>query len=65
MFRIPRRYRCTYCHELVVQWANPSGLNFCTNCRRLFRGDDGLSGRVPPWVMGVLAVLAINLHLYT
>ncbi|MBN2216949.1 MAG: hypothetical protein JW719_06200 [Pirellulales bacterium] len=66
MFRIPKRYHCPHCNELVVQWPNPSGLNFCTNCRRLFstRIDD-VSSQVPSWAVGVLAVLAINIQFYT
>jgi len=64
MIRIPRRYCCPHCNAIVVQWANPSGLNFCTNCRRLFSVQHLLAPTIPPWAMGVLAVLAINLHVY-
>ena len=63
MFRATKHYCCPYCGEIVIQWSNPTGPNFCTNCRRLFEVQKNIPLPVPPWALGVLAVLAINLHL--
>ena len=52
---------CTHCGELVEQDRNREGLNYCTNCRRLFLVPP--EPRVPPWILGVLVVLIINCKL--
>jgi len=64
MFRMTKRYQCPYCHEVVVQWANSVGPNFCTRCHRLFHLEKETVQPIPPYAMGVLAVLVANLHLY-
>jgi hypothetical protein len=42
---------------LVVQDKNQSGINFCPHCQELF---EGIEEKVPPWILGVLAVLTAN-----
>ena len=49
---------CTHCGELVSQDRNLEGLNYCTNCQKLFLMPP--KPRMPPWIWGVLVVLVIN-----
>jgi len=45
----------------VVQAKNLSGPNFCPHCHKLFRVR--IPEKLPPWIWGVLVVLAANLQL--
>ncbi len=46
---------CTYCGELVRQDRNSDGLNYCTNCGKLFLVPPERT--VPPWILGVVVFL--------
>jgi hypothetical protein len=46
---------CPDCGKLVRQDRNVDGLNYCTNCRKLFLVPP--ESRVPPWILGVLVFL--------
>jgi hypothetical protein len=43
---------------LVVQDRNVDGLNYCTNCKKLFFVPPKRT--VPTWIWGVLAVMIVN-----
>lgn len=64
LFRIPKRLNCPYCQEVVVQWTSPVDPNFCPRCHRLFRQENTKTGQLPPYTLGVLAVLAANILVY-
>ena len=49
---------CTHCGEVLKQDKNLDGLNFCTNCRKLFLVAP--EPRVPPMILAVLAALIAN-----
>jgi hypothetical protein len=42
---------------LVKQDRNPEGLNYCTNCGKLFLVTS--ESRVPLWIFGVLVFLVV------
>jgi hypothetical protein len=46
---------CTYCGGIVRQDRNSDGLNYCTNCGKLFLVTT--ESRVPLWIFGVLVFL--------
>ncbi len=48
---------CPHCAPLAVKVQNLSGLNYCQQCRSLFFVPEK---SLPPWILGVLAVLAAN-----
>ncbi len=54
------RCLCPHCAGVVAQTQNRTGPNFCPNCRKLFYRPKEL--KAPRWVFGVLAILAVNLH---
>ena len=56
MFSRVARGRCPRCSQWVIQAANPSGPNVCPNCGRLFFMS--VDEKTPPWIWGVLLVLA-------
>ncbi|HLA84422.1 MAG TPA: hypothetical protein VJL29_06485 [Thermoguttaceae bacterium] len=64
MFRVTKHYHCPYCGEVVVQWTNSVGPNFCTRCHRLFHLQREAPA-IPAWTVGVLAILVCNIQLYT
>jgi hypothetical protein len=52
------RCLCPHCFALVVRAGRPGDLNYCPNCRRMFLCP--AARKVPPWILGVLVVLATN-----
>jgi hypothetical protein len=52
---------CPYCNGRVRQAENWDGPNFCPNCRELFYLPE--NSQVPPWILGVLTILAANLQI--
>ena len=54
------RCNCPYCFQLVSKERNSEGLQYCLACRRFFLVP---ARRVPPWVWGVLVVLAGNCYI--
>jgi len=48
---------CPDCGELVKQDRNMDGLNYCTNCRKLFLVPS--DSKVPLWIFGVLVFLVV------
>ena len=64
MFRITKRYHCPYCNEVVVQWTNSVGPNFCPGCRSLFHLKKDTPPPIPLWAMGVLVILTLNIRFY-
>jgi hypothetical protein len=49
---------CTHCGESLWQDRNPEGLNYCTNCRKLFVVL--APPEVPTWMWGVVAFILVN-----
>ena len=49
------RFQCPHCLQRIVQDENPTGPYFCTWCRKLFFFT---IKKMPPWILGVLVVLA-------
>ena len=54
------RCRCPNCSGAVAQKLNRTGPNFCPSCCKLFYKPIG--DNPPRWVLGVLAILVLNLH---
>ena len=52
------RYNCPHCLHLIVQDRNIEGLNYCTNCQRLFFVPP--ERKVPGWIWGVLVALTAH-----
>jgi hypothetical protein len=46
---------------MVAQTKNRDGPNFCENCFCLFYAPE--ERKMPPWILGVLVILAANLQI--
>ena len=56
------RCTCPNSAGLLFQDRNPDGLNYCTNCHKLFLIPP--EEPVPTWILGVVAFLLLNLQVY-